>query len=160
MEIYSSTEARADLPAEYPVYRSRTRLLVGLVIWIAGVAGFAYMAFDGYQIGQKGVMGMGLFLLLGAVLLLVNCLRGLAAAGTPVIVLGHTGITLPSGQVLAWENMQSNTFVDQTYGFIPMFRGINIETNLPGQKKIAIPATSLAISGKEYLELCDAYSAR
>ncbi len=58
----------------------------------------------------------------------------------------------------AWEDMEENVYLDQSYMGLPVLKMAQIKTTLakPRVKKLRVSA--LAMDSDEYMALCDSYS--
>jgi len=156
MEIHSSAQSRAKAEKPRQIFYSRTRLIIGGVIWSAATALFGGLTYKGLPDTTVLLIG-GIFTLLAA-WMLFNCIRGLGRVDKPVLVISRQGIQFDDGVLIHWEHVRENTYLDQSYMGIPVFRAIEVKTTLPKPKRKHVRVSALEIGGDEYLELCSRYS--
>ncbi|AKQ63730.1 hypothetical protein A176_000642 [Myxococcus hansupus] len=156
MEIYSSAQNRQKAQKPREIYYSRTKLIVGAVIWTLASTFFGALTLR--LLGQTGAMALCGFLTACMVWMLVGCIRGLTSLDKPALIIGREGIRFADGLLIAWEDMQENMYYSQSYMGIPTLKLIQIKTTLKKPKVKKMRAAALDIDSDEYLELCDAYS--
>lgn len=156
MEIYSSarTKAKSDQPVSF--YYSRTKLIVGAVIWTLSTAFFGALTYR--SIGQTGAMAFCGFITATSIWMFFNCIKPLGSLDTPVLTIGRDGILFPDGVLIAWDDMKENTYVDQSYMGIPIAKAVVVKTTLKKPKVKQLRVAALQMSSDEYLAECDRYS--
>jgi hypothetical protein len=156
MEIYRSPKSKKQSEQPRAIYYSRTKLIAGVVIWILGSAFFGVLTFKLLPQGAVAVLPGAIFL--AAVWMLYNCVMGLGKLDKPVLLIGRDGIRFPDGVLIAWEDMEENLYLEQSYMGIPTLKMVQIKTRLekPRVKKMRVSA--LTLNSDEYLALCDSYS--
>jgi hypothetical protein len=156
MEIYSSAAQQEKTRQDRPVFYSRTRLVMGTVLWAVVTVVLAVLCIRA-QDKNIGILIAACFALLTA-WLTVKCISTLRRIAQPALVVGHAGLTFENGMLIAWSNIVENIWVNQSYMGIPIGKQIQIRTDLPKPKaRVLRRAMALEITGDEYLALCDAY---
>jgi hypothetical protein len=157
MEIYSSAKSKATSDKPHEFYYSRTRLIAGAIIWSMGSAFF--LVLTAMAIPKTGAGYLVGLIALASVWMLINCIRGLGKLHTPALVIGRDGVLFPDGQLIDWDDMEENTYLNQTYmGLIPIGRYVVIKTRLKKPKTKKLRVFALDMTSDEYLALCDRYS--
>ncbi|MFP2964365.1 hypothetical protein ACLEPN_43360 [Myxococcus sp. 1LA] len=156
MEIYSSSQNKQRTQKPREVYYSRTKLIIGTIIWTVASAGCGVLTF-------RLANSPGAMLLCGAVNLcmvwmLYGCIRGLGRLDKPALVIGRDGLRFEDGQLIEWADITENVYYSQSYMGIPTLKLIQVKTTLDKPKMKKMRAAALDIDSDEYLELCDAYS--
>jgi hypothetical protein len=156
MEIYSSAAQQEKNRQDRPVFYSRTRLVMGTVLWAVVTVVLAALCIRA-QDKNIGILIAACFALLTA-WLTVKCISTLRRIAQPALVVGHAGLTFENGMLIPWPNIVENIWVNQSYMGIPIGKQIQIRTDLPKPKaRVLRRAMALEITGDEYLALCDAY---
>jgi|GEM_PF-514531 len=158
MEIYSSSQNKQRTQKPREVYYSRTKLIIGTIIWVVASSLCGVLTF-------RLTNSPGAMLLCGAVNLcmvwmLYGCIRALGKLDKPALIIGQDGIRFEDGMLIEWADMTENTYYSQSYMGIPTLKLIQIKTTLDKPKVKKMRVAALDIDGDEYLELCDAYSQR
>lgn len=156
MEIYSSSTEPTRTTNDTPIYRSRARLLTGAIVWAAITLFFALLAWRAHTETTKLVFS--LFLVGFAVWQVLRCLKSAFGPETPALIFSRTGLQLPDGTVVAWNNIIENRFISKGYLGISYAQRIQLKISQP-KKSIVVPASSLPINGDKYFALCDRYQA-
>ncbi|MBJ6761570.1 hypothetical protein JGU66_12405 [Myxococcaceae bacterium JPH2] len=156
MQIYSSARTKSKAQQPHELYYSRTRLIAGAVAFTGGTLLFGTLTWR--------LMGEPLFMVLIGLITLAtawmvfNCIRALGRLDKPALVISQEGILFEDGMVIAWDDMEENTFINQTYMGLPLMRMVQIKTRLERPRLKKQRVTALGISSDEYLALCDRYS--
>ena len=156
MEIYSSAQNKQKAQKPREIYYSRTKLIVGAVIWTLASAFFGALTLR--LLGDTGVMALCAALTACMLWMLYGCVRGLTSLDKPALIIGREGIRFADGLLLAWEDIVENTYYSQSYMGIPTLKLIQIKTTLKKPKVKKMRVAALDIDSDEYLELCEAYS--
>ncbi|MCP3102412.1 hypothetical protein LZ198_26420 [Myxococcus sp. K15C18031901] len=156
MEIYSSAQSKTKAEKPRQIFYSRTRLILGVIIWILASAFFGTLTSRAGS--ATGAMAAGAVFTLLALWMLYNCIRGLTRLDKPVLVISREGIQFDDGVLIHWEDMTANTYLDQSYVGIPVYRAIEIKTTLAKPKRKHVRVSALEVGSDEYLEICDHYS--
>ncbi|GHH03796.1 hypothetical protein [Comamonas sp. JC664] len=156
MEIYSSSQTKQKAQKPREIYYSRTKLIVGAVIWTLASAFFG--ALTARLAGETGILVVCGLMTLCMLWMLYGCIRGLLNVDKPALIIGREGIRFADGLLIAWEDIEENTYYSQSYMGIPTLKLIQIKTTLKKPKVKKMRVAALDIDSDEYLELCDAYS--
>ncbi|RKH67349.1 hypothetical protein [Corallococcus aberystwythensis] len=156
MEIYRSPQSKKQAEQPRAIYYSRARLIAGVVIWTLATVFFGVLTWK--SLSKSNVWIFVALITLASAWMFFNCVRGLGKLDTPVLLIGRDGIRFPDGVLIAWEDMQENLYLDQSYMGLPVMKMVQIKTTLakPRVKKMRVSA--LAMDSDEYLALCDSYS--
>ena len=156
MEIYSSSAEQARTTADTPIYRSRTRLLVGAFVWMLAAIFFGALSWKVQ--GKTGQLVFCLFIFVGNVLLALRCLKYAVDTTAPALIFTRAGLQRDNGTLITWDSIVANNYVNNTYFGIPFSKQIQLQVGQP-PKPVLISATALQLSGDEYAALCDRYRA-
>ncbi|MBZ4402389.1 hypothetical protein VZQ01_02035 [Myxococcus faecalis] len=161
MELYRSAQSKAKSNQPQHFYYSRTKLIIGTVIWVVATAFFGYLAFAARDKGAA-VLAIAGLILFGCLVMLVNCIKPmvLGKMDQPGLTIGHDGIHFADGVHIAWEHIEENTYLDQSYMGIPIGKFVVIKTTLKKPKGKQYRVAALDMSSDEYLATCDRYSQR
>lgn len=156
MEVYRSPKAKKQVEQPKAIYYSRTRLIIGAVLWSLAVAFFGALAWRSRT--ETGALAFAGVVTLGAAWMFFSCVRPLGSLDTPVLLIGRDGIRFPDGVLIAWADMEENVYFHHSYMGLPIMKLVQIKTTLkkPRLKKLRVSA--LAMSSDEYMALCDSYS--
>ncbi|MCY1075823.1 hypothetical protein [Archangium lansingense] len=156
MEIYSSSQNKQKTQKPREVYYSRTKLIVGALIWTLATAFFGALTFR--MMGNTSGMAVGAVITCAALWMLYGCLRPLGKLDKPALTIGRDGISFEDGLLIGWGDMTENTYLSQSYMGIPTLKLIQIKTTLKKPKVKKMRVAALDIDSDEYLALCDTYS--
>ena len=156
MENNSSAAGQTHTTNDTPIYRSRTRLLVGALAWALATCFFAYLSWRVHN--ETGKLVFALFITAWAVWQTVRCLKATANLETPALIFTRAGLKLENGTVIAWDSIQANKYINNIYCGITFAKRIQLKVGKPS-KPVLIPATAMQMSGDDYLALCERYSA-
>ncbi|WIG92962.1 hypothetical protein [Myxococcus sp. SDU36] len=156
MEIYSSSQNKQKTQKPREVYYSRTKLIIGAVIWTLATAFFG--ALTSRLTDSLGIMALCGAITLCMLWMLYGCIRPLGNLDKPALIIGRDGIRFEDGLLIEWADMTENTYVSQSYMGIPTIKLIQIKTTLEKPKVKKMRVAALDIDSDEYLELCDTYS--
>lgn len=156
MQIYSSTQTKKKTEQPREIYYSRTKLIVGAVIWTLGTAFFGLLTYR--MKAEPGMMVLIGLITLAAAWMLFNCVKPLGSLDKPALIIGKDGIRFDDGLLIGWGDMEENTYISQTYMGIPILKMVQIKTTLDRPKVKKMRVAALAINSDEYLALCDSYS--
>ncbi|ATB50336.1 hypothetical protein [Corallococcus macrosporus] len=156
MEIYSSSQNKQRTQKPREVYYSRTKLILGTLIWT--VASGLFGILTSRLTNSPGVMLVCGAITLCMVWMLYGCIRGLGRLDKPALIIGRDGLRFDDGLLIEWADMTENTYYSQSYMGIPTLKLIQVKTTLDKPKVKKLRAAALDIDSDEYLELCDAYS--
>ncbi|GMU03837.1 hypothetical protein [Corallococcus caeni] len=156
MEIYRSPQSRKQAEQPRGIYYSRLKLISGVVIWTLATVFFGVLTWQ--SLPKSNVWIFVAFITLASAWMFFNCVTALGKLDKPVLLIGRDGIRFPDGVLIAWEDMQENLYVDQSYMGLPVLKMVQIKTTLakPRVKKMRVSA--LAMDSDEYMALCDSYS--
>ena len=154
MEIYSSAAEQASTATETPVYRSRARLLAGVIFWALMLLFFGKVALEVQT--QTVKLVFSLVLVLFCAWQVVRCLKGSMNTSTPALIFSRAGIKQTDGKLIEWDSIVENRFIENTRIGFTFSKQIMLKVGQP-PKPVFIPATSLQVSGDEYLALCERY---
>lgn len=158
MEIYSSSQNKQKTQKPREVYYSRTKLIIGAVIWTVASALCGVLTFR--LADSPGVMALCGAINLCMLWMLYNCIRPMGNLDKPALIIGREGIRFEDGLLIEWADMTENTYYSQSYMGIPTVKLIQIKTTLDKPKLKKMRVSALDIDSDEYLELCDIYSHR
>ena len=156
MEIYNSSAEQTRTTSDTPIYRSRTRLFVGAFAWLLALAFFAMLAWRVQ--GKTGQLVFSLLLVAFSLAQVVRCLKYALGPQTPGLVFTQAGLQQSNGQLIPWNSIVENRYIDQSYLGGPVAKTIRLKVGQPA-KPVLIPATALKLNGDQYLALCDRYQA-
>ncbi|MFY1826094.1 hypothetical protein ACN47A_09285 [Myxococcus fulvus] len=157
MELYRSAQSKAKSNQPQHFYYSRTKLIAGTILWVVATAGFGYLTFAARNSGLVVLAIVG-FVLFGCLGMLVNCIKPLGKLDQPGLTIGHDGIHFADGVHIAWEHIEENTYLDQSYMGIPIGKFVVVKTTLKKPKSKQYRVAALDMSSDEYLATCDRYS--
>lgn len=159
MELYVSKTSQQNMPVEFNIYYSRSKMLVGIVFWICMMGVFialaVSMATDPEEPKTGGAVFMGL-ICCGSLLFMCAWLAHFKR-GKPAVTISREGIRFCNGNSRPGQ-YRRNTWHSQSINFIPAAAGIKIV--LHEGKPIHFATTVIALSSDRYLEMCDLYSSQ
>ncbi|AGC44607.1 hypothetical protein MYSTI_03295 [Myxococcus stipitatus DSM 14675] len=158
MEIYRSQKSKAKAEKPHEFYYSKNKLIAGTVLW--SVVSMGAIALSVVAISKSNAGWLAAAIAATMVWMLIGCIRGLTNLNTPVLVIGADGILFPDGVLIAWEDIEENTYLSQSYMGIPTGRFISVTTRLKKPKRKALRVFALDMTSDEYLEICDRYIQR
>ncbi|QSQ26718.1 hypothetical protein JY651_18085 [Pyxidicoccus parkwayensis] len=156
MAIYSSPQNRQKTQKPREVYYSRTKLIIGTVIWTVASALCGVLTFR--LMNSPGAMALCGAVNLCMLWMLYGCIRALGQLDKPALVISREGILFADGLLIEWADMTENTYFSQSYMGIPTLKMIQIKTTLEKPKVKKMRVAALDIDSDEYLELCDVYN--
>lgn len=156
MEIYSSAQRKQKAVQPRAIYYSRTKLILGTIIWSVALACFGLFT---YRFRSEPLaLALGALVTFGAARMLFYCIKPLGSLDTPALLIGRDGIRFDDGLLIGWNDIRENTYLSQSYMGIPTLKLIEIKTTLPRPKVKRLRVAALQLDSDEYLELCDSYS--
>src|SRR5690606_31669076 len=103
MEIYSSSAEQTRTTDDTPIYRSRTRLLVGTLAWALAAIFFASLS---WKVQAKtGQLIFCLFIFVVSVLLTLRCLKYAMDTTAPALIFTRAGLKRDNGTLIAWDSI-------------------------------------------------------
>ena len=156
MEIYSSSAEQARTTTDTPIYLSRTRLLVGAVIWLLMFGFFSLLAWRVHT--EVGKLVFALVLVAFTIWQVLRCVKGVFNPDTPALIFTQAGLQPANGKLIPWSSIVENNYTTNTYFGFPVSKTIKLKVGQPA-KPLLIPASAMQLNGDKYFALCDRYQA-